>query len=84
MGYKSSWVVDIEDLSSKEAIQVVLVLTIFLLSCCFPGVSEFLSIRHGGERLGDDKASEFIGSSRKPGASVRKWGGETRPRGVGV
>jgi hypothetical protein len=70
--YKSIWAVDVEDLSIKDAIKLLLVLTTCCLSLCFPRMSEPLSVRHWGERLVDDKASEFIGSGRKPGASVRK------------
>ncbi len=71
-GYKSSWVVDVLDGSIKYAIECFLVLTICFLSVCFPGMSEFLSVHHRGERLAYDEASEFFGSGRKPGASGRK------------
>ncbi len=71
-GFKSSWVVDVEDLSIKYTIKLLFVLTIFFLSVCFQGMRESLSVRHCGERLAYDETSEFIGSGGKPGASVRK------------
>jgi hypothetical protein len=62
--------VDILDVGFNDAIKFLLVLTIFFLSVCFPGMSEFLSVRHRGERLAHDETVEFIGSGGEPGASV--------------
>jgi hypothetical protein len=71
MGFTCSWVVDVLDVSIKNAVECFLVLTVCFLSCCFPGMSEFLSVRHRGERLADDETVEFVCSGGEPGALGR-------------
>ena len=70
-GFTSSWVGDALDVSIKNAIECLLVFTVCFLSCCFPGMSEFLSVRHRGERLADDETVEFVCSGGEPGALGR-------------
>jgi hypothetical protein len=45
-------------------------------------MSEFLSVRHRGERLAHEETMEFIGSGGEPGASWRGWVGVDRHRVV--
>ena len=70
-GYKGIWIVDILDGSLNDAIECFLVLTVCFLSCCFPGMSEFLSVCHRGERLAYDETVEFVCSGGEPGALGR-------------
>jgi hypothetical protein len=60
-------------LISNDAIECLLIFTICFLSAFFPGMSEFLSVGHRGERFAHDETMEFIGSGGEPGAFVRGW-----------
>ena len=72
-GFKCRWVFDVLDVGIKNAIEGLLVFTVRVLSGCFPGMSEFLSVGHRGERFAHDETMEFIGSGGEPGAFVRGW-----------